>query len=128
MARGKRKPAVGGPGALSQRTDLAPGGQPNRVAPGGAYGERKALESQQAGAPLASSTPPRLPGGGSGRPGAAAPTPVDVFGPSQRPTQSGLAGSRANSPAVLPEDPDMLLRAMYSIQPNSYLLRLIQRR
>ena len=131
MARGKKKP-VSGPGALSQRTDLNAQNQPVRVATGGAYGERKALESQQAGAPLASNTgSPSQAGGLPSRPVAAPSTPNGIFGPTQRPDQSGLTGAGLPGipgSSVLPEDPDMLLRAMFSIAPNPYLLRLIQRR
>lgn len=54
---GYRKPAhpapVSGPGALSARTDGGPTGQPPMVADGGQYGDRKAMESIQSGAPLA---------------------------------------------------------------------------
>lgn len=130
MARGKGKGrAVSGPGALSQRTDLTPQAQPSRVATGGPYGQRKTLEAQQAGAPLASNPPAAssLPS----RPAALPSTPNGIFGPTARPDQSGLTGASLPGipgSSVLPEDPDMMLRAMYSIAPNPYLLRLLQRR
>ena len=124
MARGKtRRPAVSGPGALSQRTDLAPGGQPVRVASGGAYGDRKRLESQQSAAPLASRANPTAPARVTPAATAAAPT---AFGPTQYPSEAPNAGTFQRS-SVLPEDPDMLLRVMYQINPNPYLLRLLQR-
>ena len=57
---------VSGPGAMSQRTDSpAVGGQPQMIAPGGAYGERSEMEAIQGGAAMAQApaTPtPRPPG------------------------------------------------------------------
>lgn len=57
MARGGARPyrttsqekAVSGPGKLSERTDMVPSG--------GAYGDRKRIEEQMAGAPMAKGTP-----------------------------------------------------------------------
>jgi hypothetical protein len=57
MARGGDRPfrttsqekAVSGPGKLSERTDMVPSG--------GAYGDRKRIEEQMAGAPMAKGTP-----------------------------------------------------------------------
>lgn len=53
---GYRKPGnpapVSGPGALSRRTDGGPMQGP-KVAPGGKYGERKAMQEMQAAAPMA---------------------------------------------------------------------------
>ena len=54
--------AVSGPGALSARTD----GQPRMDLPNAAYGENKAYQEIQSGAPLASSPSPTTPGGGMG--------------------------------------------------------------
>lgn len=64
---GQRTPAnpapVSGPGALSQRTDGGATSQPQMVASGGAYGDRKAMEEIQAGADMAAAPPaPRPPG------------------------------------------------------------------
>jgi hypothetical protein len=62
MARGGERPyrttsqekAVSGPGKLSERTDMVPSG--------GAYGDRKKIEEQMAGAPMAKGTPtPKMP-------------------------------------------------------------------
>jgi hypothetical protein len=54
---GYRRPAnpaaVSGPGALSARTDGGATSQPQMVASGGAYGDRKEMESIQGGAPMA---------------------------------------------------------------------------
>lgn len=56
-----RPAQVSGPGALSQRTD----GQPIRVAPGGAYGDRQELQQLQSAAPLAAAgTPNAAPAAG----------------------------------------------------------------
>lgn len=55
---GYRKPGnpapVSGPGALSRRTDGGPMQGP-KVAPGGKYGERKAMQEMQSAAPMAAS-------------------------------------------------------------------------
>lgn len=64
---GYRRPsepaAASGPGALSQRTDGGATSQPQMVASGGAYGDRKAMEEIQAGADMAAAPPaPRPPG------------------------------------------------------------------
>lgn len=65
---GQRTPSnpapVSGPGALSARTDSpAVGGQPQMVAPGGAYGDRTEMEQIQGGAAMAQAAPtPRPPG------------------------------------------------------------------
>lgn len=136
MARGGRRtprnPApVSGPGALSQRTDGGPG-QPIRVAPGGDFGERKALVDQQRAAPLAS----------QGSPGAAgqAPRPVTpigpegIFGGTDRPGEPITAGidfgpgpGAAPGP-LLPDDPNLLLRAIVAqVGPHPDLVRLLNR-
>jgi hypothetical protein len=93
---GERTPAnpapVSGPGALSQRTDGGPTSQPPMVASGGAYGDRKAMEGIQSGAPLQ---------GGGGQP----PSPQDLipFGaPTQNPGEPVTAGA-ALGPGVGPQ-------------------------
>lgn len=50
---------ISNPGALSARTD---GGQPVRVAPGGDYGDRQALERLQQSAPMSDSARVPVPG------------------------------------------------------------------
>jgi len=131
MARGgSRTPtnpaAVSGPGALSQRTD---GGasQPIRLAPGGPYGQRQALEQTQQAAPLAAGT-------GSGAPSPSAPPPTPgleegfggggVFGPTQRPQEPANTGLTPQG-GMLDEDPDMLVRYLYSLYPHPDILRLL---
>ena len=129
MARSKRggyrppaSPApVSGPGALSARTDGGPGQrQPVRVAPGGPYGQRQALETQQQAAPLAVANPISC-GGGGVTP--SAPPAAGVFGPTQRPGEpisTGLGGGM-----IVPEDPDVLLRALWQVYPHPDIARLI---
>lgn len=92
---GYRKPAhpapVSGPGALSARTDGGPTTQPPMVADGGAYGDRKAMEGIQSGAPLAAQ-----PQG---------PSPADMipFGaPTQSPGEPVTAGA-ALGPGIGPQ-------------------------
>jgi hypothetical protein len=137
MAR-RRPPAplkpVSGPGTLSQRTDRTPQGaaasrgQPVRVAPGQTYGERQALEGQQAAAPLAA------PGGiRTQRLAEAANAPVgplaDVFGPSGRPNEPITAGvpfgAGPGQPMVDAEDPDLLLQALFGVLPHPEIARLM---
>lgn len=73
--------AVSGPGALSGRTD----GQAQRIANGGGYGDRKAMQEIQSGAPMAEAT------------GAPAPAPVPLTAPSQRPDEPVTAGAAAGA-------------------------------
>lgn len=129
MARGGRRtprnPApVSGPGALSQRTDGGPG-QPIRLAPGGAYGERQAAEQLQGAAPMAAG--PRPLGQAGATPPEGPPLP-NLFAPSDRPAESPLRGMR-NDPRqmrLLPDDPNALLRAIYAVYPHPDLARLIE--
>lgn len=126
--RTPRNPApVSGPGALSARTDG--GGQPVRVASGGAYGERKALEGQQQAAPLAAGSP--VPGGGGGgQPPQGAPaSPLDVFTPTERPGEpitSGIPMGPGAGGMVLPPDPDEFARAVFAQAPSEDLRRLLE--
>lgn len=113
----ERPAAVSGPGALSQRTDR---GQPIRVAPGGNYGERKALEAQQAAAPMATSPAPA-----GGEPAVRSPGPPlpDVFAPSDGPRP----GVDMQPPPPAP-DPYAFIAAAYSVYPDPALAALLQRR
>lgn len=134
MARGRggyRRPTnpapASPPGALSQRTDGGPG-QPIRVAPGGDYGDRKALVSQQQAAPLASA------GGGpqAAAPGGGALSPQGVFGPTNRPGEPVTAGVDAGpgpgaTPPVLDDDPYLLARALLQVAPSPQLEQLVAR-
>lgn len=111
---------VSGPGALSRRTDQ---GQPVRVASGLPYGGRKALEGQQAAAPLASGGPPSSPSPSLIPPGGA-PFP-DAFRPSERGSESPLAGLAAAGGQVS-DDADLLLRILYRRRPVAEIGRLIR--
>jgi hypothetical protein len=46
-----------------------------------------------------------------------------VFGPTERPSEPLSAGLRAGP--ILPDDPDVLLRALYGIYPHPDILRLM---
>lgn len=81
--RKPRNPAPASPpGALSRRTDGGPG-QPVRVAPGGAYGERAEMEGLQSSAPMAQSGSPSAP---------PAPRPTPLGAPTARPDEPITAG------------------------------------
>lgn len=92
---GYRPPAnpapASGPGALSRRTD---GGQPMRALPDAKYGENKAFEAQQRGAPL-SKTGEMPPGRPAARPSG---EPDSEF--AQLPPITGF-----NAPSSRPEEP-----------------------
>lgn len=81
---GYRRPsqpaAVSGPGALSARTDGGAASQPVMVAPGGAYGDRQAMEAIQSGAPMAEAQAPR-------------PMPPGLMDPTGRPEEPITAGA-----------------------------------
>lgn len=96
-----------------------------RRMPGVAYGEQQALTEQQQAAPLPKDTLPQE------QPRAARPMPqVDVFAETQRPNEpvtSGLPfGPGVGSNEPIADDPDMLLRAIYSVYPDPLLLRLLR--
>ena len=122
-----RPAAVSGPGALSARTDGGPGNarQPIRVASGGPYGQRQALTGLQAAAPLAAGAvaPGTASAGAVSSFAAPGPRPPQVFGPTERPSEPLSAGLRAGP--ILPDDPDVLLRALYWIYPHPDILRLM---
>lgn len=123
---GRRTPnnpaPVSGPGALSRRTDGGPG-QPIRVASGGEYGERQALEQQQQAAPLAVAGS----SGGGGAPARPA-APVDVFGPSGRPDEPITQGSAPSRGSQAPANvsTQLFLKAMYRMMPTPELRRLMR--
>jgi hypothetical protein len=96
---GYRRPAnpapVSGPGKLSRRTDGGPSSKSavqgmREMSGGGKYGERKALQETQAGAPMAGNPMPTqspvmaaVPSG---------PPVAGLFDPSQRPNEPVTAG------------------------------------
>lgn len=99
MAEGGTR-GVSGPGALSRRTDMD-GAQPVRAPGGQDYGERTALEQQQAGAPV----PEGGPLGESPSPVGGGVDPVSLLGSvdSQRPNEDVTAGlSQGPQSAPLP--------------------------
>ena len=91
---GYRRPSnpapVSGPGALSQRTDGGPATQPQMVASGGAYGDRKEMLDIQSGAPMA--------GGGATPP----PSAIPFDAPTSNPGEPVTAGA-ALGPGIGPE-------------------------
>lgn len=124
MAR--RRAAVSGPGKLARRTDLAPS-QPIRPIPAGQQGERAEFIAQQQAAPLAGGSPVATPRAVpfQAAQGGAAPS---VFGPTQRPTEpitAGLDTGAGPGPAAEPIDAMEVLRAMIAVNPDPYLLRLL---
>ena len=132
MAR-TRKP-VSGPSALSQRTDLAPGGQPVRVPTGQPYGERSRLISQQQAAPMHSGSP--APGGAPTPPGGgplAGAGDSGMFSPTRRPnepiTEGVPFGPGSNGPMSREGmTVDRMLQAIYNIVPSEAVLRLMNSR
>lgn len=110
--------------------------QPIRVAPGGRYGDRKALLEQQQAAPLPQADPPL------GGPPRVVPIPdrnrltpygaAGVFSPSARPDEPATAGVNGGPgapgrAALLPEDHELPLRAMYAATRHPALARLLAR-
>ena len=131
MARGgarqpKNPAAVSTPGS-GQRTDGGAGSksQPLRVASGGGYGERQAAEAQQAAAPMAAGGPTGGAPAGAAGPGAGAGAPpLDIFGPTGRPNEPVTQGL-GNQGLINPDDPDMMLKAIYQVFPHPSLARLL---
>lgn len=119
---------VSGPGAMSRRTDsqVDRPQMERQQYESKSYGQGKALAEQQSGAPLAGQgrpSPGPSAGGGSAPP--VVPAPVDVFGPSQRPAAPRGMPQQEMGPDILPEDPDMLLRAIYRQYPHPDIARLL---
>ena len=95
-----------------------------RRIPGMDYGEQQALTQQQQAAPLPKDTTPQA------QPAMRRPIPqMDVFAQTQRPSEpvtSGLPfGPGVGATEPVSDDPDMLLRAIYSVYPDPLLLRLL---
>ena len=97
-----------------------------RRIPGMPYGEQQALTQQQQAAPLPKATTPQAQ---PVRPRRPMPQ-MDIFAETQRPSEPVTAGLPFG-PGVGPtepiaDDPDMLLRAIYSVYPDPLLLRLLR--
>ena len=95
-----------------------------RRIPGMPYGEQQELTQQQQAAPLPKDTTPQA------QPTMRRPLPqMDVFAQTQRPSEpvtSGLPfGPGVGPTEPVSDDPDMLLRAIYSVYPDPLLLRLL---
>ena len=103
-----------------------------RRIPGLPYGEQKALTEQQQSYPLPKtareSTLRQAQQEGMQRRGMKPPA-IDVFAATQRPSEpvtSGLPfGPGVGATEPVSDDPDMLLRAIYSVYPDPLLLRLL---
>ena len=109
------KPApVSGPGALSQRTDGAPG-QPMRSMPAASYGDRKDMNEIQSGATMAGSE-----GVPSGPPVGQAPPrpmPLALDAPTQRPEEPITAGVASGpGPGPAPQSPQGIQDARNLLQ------------
>ena len=123
------KPAAVATPQGGQRTDGGAGSQkqPLRRIPGMPYGEQKALTQQQQAAPLA--------GGGQTTPmpqQQAQPARPDVFAPTERPmepTTQGAAFGPGSGPAdQLEDETDVILAALYSVNPHPVIAELINTR
>ena len=89
------------------------------------YGEQQALTQQQQAAPLPKTTTPQA------QPVRRPMPQMDIFAETQRPSEPVTAGLPFG-PGVGPtepvaDDPDMLLRAIYSVYPDPLLLRLLRK-
>ena len=132
MAKGGyRKPGnpapVSGPGSLSRRTDGGPIQGAKYIPANGQYGEAKALQDLQTGAPMQ----------GNPIPSASSPSiqiePITpLTAPTQRPSEpvsSGVPfGPGSNTPPVVVAGVDEVaaqIRAAYALYPNEDLHRLI---
>ena len=122
--------AVSAPGS-GRRTDGGAGSksQPIRVPTGGAYGQTKAAEGQQAAAPMAGAS---VAGGGGapsgGQPPGSVPggRPEGIFGATEQP--SVQPGATVGSPRqMMAEDPQMFLRMLYSQYPTAAIGALLRR-
>lgn len=125
MARSRR--AVSGPAELSERTDLG-AAQPIRVPAGLPFGERQALEASQSAVPLPEAQGPAGPPAAS-QAAAAGGLPADpaaaLFAPTARPGESNLAGLGQGNDFIA-DDPDLLLKAIYTVYPHPDILRLLR--
>ena len=118
---GYRQPSNPAPVATQDRnrTDAGPGNakQPLRRLPDADYGANKAFVEQQQAAPL---------------PVAGGATIPNVFAPTERPgepaTQGVPIGPGAGPSTVMPDNTDVILQALYQINPHPSIIELINNR
>ena len=118
---GYRQPSNPAPVATQDRnrTDGGPGNakQPLRRLPAADYGENKAFVEQQQAAPL---------------PVAGEAVSPNVFAPTERPgepaTQGVPIGPGAGPSQVLPDNTDIILQALYQVNPHPSIIELINNR
>lgn len=131
--------AVSGPGGLSQRTD-GPVRQPKpatQTAPSGqSYGARAAQDRLRQASPITQGNGGPAQPTSPGSPAQNGQAPViggirdALFAPTARPgepiTAGAMAGPGPNGQELLPQDPDELLRAAYTVLPDATLLRFMR--
>ena len=102
-----------------QRTDGGPGSakQPLRRLPDADYGQNKEFVAQQQAAPLpVANNQVEAP---------------NIFAPTERPGEpvtTGLPIGEGVGPRALPDNTDVILQAMYQINPSSNILEIINNR
>lgn len=132
MARGGyREPSnpapVSGPGALSRRTDGGPVQGKKYIPANGNYGEAKAMQEMQSGAPMQGNPVPNVP-----TPSVPMEPITPLNAPTTRPDEpvtSGMPfGPGSNVPPVVTagvDDVAAQIRAAYALYPNEDLYRLV---
>ncbi len=119
-----RKSKSTAPAGVAQQPPGASRSQSVREVPTGTGQSRGQNAALQQAAPLQSVGPSPA---AQGQP---QPTPQDVFAPTafpEEPITSGIPlGPGQGGEALLPEDPDMLIRAMISVYPDPELIGLLR--
>ena len=117
--RQPNKPAYVATPQGGQRTDGGAGSkkQPLRRLPDADYGQNKAFVAQQQAAPLpVANNQVQSP---------------NIFAPTERPGEpvtTGLPIGEGVGPRALPDNTDVILQAMYQINPSSNILEIINNR
>ena len=117
--RQPNKPAAVATPQGGQRTDGGAGSkkQPLRRLPDADYGQNKAFVAQQQAAPLpVANNQVESP---------------NIFAPTERPGEpvtTGLPIGEGVGPRALPDNTDVILQAMYQINPSSNILEIINNR
>jgi hypothetical protein len=113
------KPAAVATPQGGQRTDGGAGSQsqPLRRLPNADYGENKQFVAQQKAAPL---------------PVQSQPTPApNIFAPTERPSEpitQGVPVGPGSGPASIVDNTDIILKALYEINPSPILIELLNNR